>query len=425
MRRANNQDSLSATPVEGTVAPIGEAFLMVADGMGAHAAGELASRMAADVIPQSFLKCRLSAPAALRNAIREANQRIHDKGNSAPEFHGMGTTCSCLAFSADAAMVGHVGDSRVYRLRGGKLEQLTFDHSLVWEMAAASNVSQDRVPSCIPKNVITRSLGPNETVNVDLEGPHDLQDGDTFLLCSDGLTGVVEDALAGSLIGELDPEEATQTLVDIANLRGGPDNISVIVAQVSALRQTPGIVSSRGIEPSVAAGAAIATVALAVFLWSLAFGPSEALMASAVACGIGSAIALARSSGVSEPQLPRIMEGPYGNGPYRSEDCHDLRQTAQTLRELVDQLALLCRGEETNDSNHFGDIASPVVIGTAPLLDWSPVEPLQQRAERSIEAGNFAAAIRDYAAVIRKLMQLVRADDGTHRYRAVTPGRID
>ncbi|CAE7510370.1 stp_2 [Symbiodinium sp. CCMP2456] len=144
----------------------------------------------------------------------------------------MGTTCSCLVLTQGAAIVGHVGDSRVYRLRHRVLEQLTFDHSLVWEMAAASKVSADRVPACIPKNVITRSLGPHETVMIDLEGPHELCDGDIFLLCSDGLSGVVEDPMAGSLLSVLEPEAAAEALVNLANLRGGPDNISVIVARV-------------------------------------------------------------------------------------------------------------------------------------------------------------------------------------------------
>ena len=201
MRRDNNQDAVAVMPEANGRPAHGDAFLMVADGMGAHAAGELASKMAVQSVPHTYEKCSAeSAPSALRQAVREANERIHAKGNSSEEFNGMGTTCSCLVVTQGAALVAHVGDSRVYRLRAGVLEQLTFDHSLVWEMAAASNVSEDKVPSCIPKNVITRSLGPHETVIVDIEGPHALQPGDVFLLCSDGLTGVVDDTLAGGVL---------------------------------------------------------------------------------------------------------------------------------------------------------------------------------------------------------------------------------
>ena len=206
---------------------------MVADGMGAHAAGELASKLAVDNIPHTYFKLRdLYPPAALRQAIRDANALIHAKGQSSIGFQGMGTTCSCLVLLPQGALVAHVGDSRVYRLRGHRLEQLTFDHSLVWEMAAAGQMAEEDVPAYIPKNVITRSLGPHEIVNIDLEGPFDVAEGDVFLLCSDGLSGQISDEEIGALLHCLPPEEAVQTLVDLANLRGGPDNISVVVARV-------------------------------------------------------------------------------------------------------------------------------------------------------------------------------------------------
>src|SRR6185295_19142671 len=145
---------------------------------------------------------------------------------------GMGTTCSCLVLLPQGALVAHIGDSRIYRLRGEVLEQLTRDHSLVWEMADAGQMTEADVPSYIPKNVITRSLGPHPSVHIDLEGPYSAESGDTFLICSDGLSGPVTDEEIGVMLRCLDPAEATETLVDLANFRGGPDNISVIVAQV-------------------------------------------------------------------------------------------------------------------------------------------------------------------------------------------------
>src|SRR5262245_6885553 len=234
MRRLNNQDSLAVvvTEDESKWASRGH-LMMVADGMGAHAAGELASKLATDNIPHTYFKLRdLYPPAALRQSIREINALIYSRGQSNIGFQGMGTTCSCLVLLPQGALVAHVGDSRVYRLRGHRLAQLTFDHSLVWEMAAAGRMSEEDVPSYIPKNVITRSLGPHENVNIDLEGPFDAAAGDVFLLCSDGLSGQVSDSELGTILHCLEPADAAQTLVDLANLRGGPDNISLVAARI-------------------------------------------------------------------------------------------------------------------------------------------------------------------------------------------------
>lgn len=419
MRRVNNQDSVSITPSTGERAGAAGAFLMVADGMGAHAAGELASRMATDCVPQAFLKSRLSTPAGLRHAVREANRKIHEKGSSAAEFRGMGTTCSCLALSEDSAMVAHVGDSRVYRLRDGVIEQLTFDHSLVWEMAAASNVSEDRVPSCIPKNVITRSLGPHETVNVDLEGPHELRHGDAFLLCSDGLTGVVEDALSGSLIQELEPDEAAQTLVDVANLRGGPDNVSVVVTKVEqhGAKPRPPAAASIGYAPLAALVAAIAFLA---FAWALATNQQEALIGAALICASAAAVAVSKAGARHEPAERRTTGGPYGNGPYRRVDCYTPAESAGVMRELVEQLAAVCRAGDGPPTPGESQI-----VGVAPSFDWSPIAPLQDAAASALDSSDGHGALRRYADLLRELMQRLREDDGTHRYRAAPAEATD
>ena len=207
---------------------------VVADGMGAHAAGELASKMAADGIPHTYYKLRdESPPDAIRKSVREANQQIHRRGQANPEFKGMGTTTDVLVILPQGALVAHVGDSRVYRLRGTKLEQLTFDHSLVWEMSASGQFADGAAVNLVPKNIITRSLGPHAHVQVDLEGPYPIEMGDTFLLCTDGLTGLVKDEEIGVILGVLPPGEAAQVLIDLANLRGGPDNITVIVVRAT------------------------------------------------------------------------------------------------------------------------------------------------------------------------------------------------
>ena len=160
---------------------------------------------------------------------------IHERGQANAEFQGMGTTCSVLVLLPTTAVIAHVGDSRVYRLRRRQLEQLTFDHSLVWEMMAAGQMPRGEVANFIPKNIITRSLGPHADVQVDLEGPFPLEVGDTFLLCSDGLSGQVKDEEIGAILSVLSPQEAVRALVDMANLRGGPDNITAIVARVLAV----------------------------------------------------------------------------------------------------------------------------------------------------------------------------------------------
>ena len=232
LRRSNNQDSLAVMPAasQSLWQQRGDLFV-VADGMGAHAAGELASKLSTDTVPLVYHKLMDHTPAeAILAAVEEANAQIHSRGQASIDFKGMGTTTTVLVLLPYGALLAHVGDSRAYRLRGNRLEQLTFDHSLVWEMRAAGQL-QGQVPDYVPKNVITRSLGPNPKVQVDLEGPLPVVPGDTFLMCSDGLSGPVKDEELGMILGSMPPAEAVRALVDLANLRGGPDNITVIVAK--------------------------------------------------------------------------------------------------------------------------------------------------------------------------------------------------
>ena len=213
---------------------------------GAHAAGELASKLAAEgVAHHYYLHKELSPPEAILRAVRDTNTEINNRGKANSEFHNMGTTCSCLIILPQGAVVAHVGDSRVYRLRKHQLEQLTFDHSLVWEMKAAGQIKDSTAASGIPKNVITRSLGPNAEVQVDLEGPFSIQLNDTFLLCSDGLIARVDEDEFGAILDWLSTDEAARFLVDLSNLRGGPDNCTVIVAHV---REGPAITGAERVD---------------------------------------------------------------------------------------------------------------------------------------------------------------------------------
>src|SRR5438552_9809302 len=240
LRRSHNQDSfatLTANDPEQWQAR-GHLFV-VADGMGAHAVGELASKLAADSIPHIYSKHAHEGPVqALQRAFVETNMCIHTRGQQNREFLDMGTTGTALLIRPEGAWVGHVGDSRCYRVRHGKIQQLTFDHSLVWELARRQNKAPEELVG-VPSNVIVRSLGSAETVQVDVEGPHPIQPGDYYLLCSDGLSGQVSDREIGAVVSHLPPEEACRFLINLANLQGGPDNITAIVVHVTGQASDP------------------------------------------------------------------------------------------------------------------------------------------------------------------------------------------
>ena len=238
VRRSHNQDAhatlLASDEEQWQIR--GHVFL-VADGMGAHAVGELASELAVNIIPHTYHKyAAQNGVPALRKAFVEANASIHAKGQQNPEFGGMGTTTTALLLRPEGEWVGHVGDSRAYRIRKGVIEQMSFDHSLVWEMARRQHVDPDGLAG-IPSNVIVRSLGPEPLVQVDLEGPHPIEPDDVYLLCSDGLSGQVTDQEIGVIASVLPPAEACHLLVDLANLRGGPDNVTVLIVRVKEQSQ--------------------------------------------------------------------------------------------------------------------------------------------------------------------------------------------
>ncbi len=232
-RRQNNQDSCVAVLATDRESwqERGHLFV-VADGMGGHAVGELASKMAVDTVPHTFDKLRSQNPmVALKTALETANQKINERGSLNREFLRMGTTCSTLLLCPLGAIIGHVGDSRVYRIRRQQIDQLTRDHSLVWELIQQRKVHPRDADRLYPRNVITRSLGPEPTVDVDIEGPTIVQPGDAYLLCSDGLTSYLNDSELGMIVNSLPPAEACRLLVNLANLRGGSDNITVIIVQ--------------------------------------------------------------------------------------------------------------------------------------------------------------------------------------------------
>lgn len=237
LRRKNNEDAckVQLCTSEADFQTRGHLFV-VADGMGGHAVGELASRLAVETVPHTFFKTREGdARRALANAISEANATIHSRGSQNRDFRRMGTTCSTLVLSPKGAVIGHVGDSRVYRIRRDRIDQLTFDHSLQWELKRQKKQLPDELRMLDNRNVITRSLGPESDVQVDVEGPHTVLPGDIYLVCSDGLSSQVGDAEIGGVARELSPAQACRLLVHLANLRGGADNCTVVIVRVGEL----------------------------------------------------------------------------------------------------------------------------------------------------------------------------------------------
>ncbi|MCH2115499.1 MAG: protein phosphatase 2C domain-containing protein [Pirellulales bacterium] len=404
MRRTSNQDSMAIALADNALRWQSHGHLLVvADGMGAHAAGELASKMATDTIAHSYHKRHEDNPGeSLVEAIREANTVINTKGRDSVDFHGMGTTCSCLLLLPVGAVAAHVGDSRVYRLRGDRLEQLTFDHSLVWEMAAAGHATEEEVPAFVPKNVITRSLGPHPTVSVDLEGPFALQSGDRFLLCSDGLTGPLKPELIGMIVASLPPDEATQSLVDLANLLGGPDNITVLVADVVDDTQlgdfgaaADSCVPAGSIQRSMPRTwqATLANLLLVFgMLGALALGLAGQQLAAAISATSGFGIWLLhwlfRQDGCdSAPDVEVISL--QGRAPYRHHQCSPIAKNLEPLNDIVRQL------EELESERDW-------------TIDWQRIHSDRAEAHQAIARGAYQEAVVAFCSAVRQLMQALR-----------------
>ncbi|HBO43126.1 MAG TPA: serine/threonine-protein phosphatase [Planctomycetaceae bacterium] len=401
LRRSNNQDSMVVVTASGQQAWERRGHLfVVADGMGAHAAGELASRMAVEAIPLVYQKLSGNNPAhALHQAMTAANAQIFERGQATDDFRGMGTTASALVLLPQGALVAHCGDSRVYRLREQKFEQLTFDHSLVWEMSAAGRIPENEVPDYVPKNIITRSLGPSEHAEIDLEGPFPLQTGDTFLLCSDGLSGPVRDEEMGTIVECLSPDDAVRALVDLANLRGGPDNITVIVARVTGPQQAGG---GRSGEP---VGLAEATRPIPALLWSF-LGASCLVALGAAAMGhwavgllglIGAMVfglfLLLRRFGADAPNEVWAAQ-PLGKGPHRTYRCRPDAEFVDRLSHTVGQL----RDAATNEDWE---------------IDWHHFNQIQAEADSATFNARYPAAVRLYCRALSFMMSELRAQQSS------------
>jgi protein phosphatase len=210
----------------------GYRLLIVADGMGGHRGGEVASQTTVNAVGEVFQRGVENPVQALCEAFTLANQRVYEMAAKEADLTGMGTTGVALLIGpARTGWVAHVGDSRAYRIREGCFEPLTHDHSWVIEEVRHSRLTPEEAAVHPRKNVLTRSIGVDATIEVDI-AETDLEPGDRFLLCSDGLWGEVSEEQIAEVLISQEPDQAVQTLVELANTNGGPDNITVQVAVV-------------------------------------------------------------------------------------------------------------------------------------------------------------------------------------------------
>lgn len=231
LARDNNEDAIAID------APTG--LCVLADGMGGYNAGEVASGMAAAFIKAEMARwlsqTGLSSNSrevkrALEICVENANHSIYSAANSNPQYRGMGTTLVLGVFQGGRVTLGHIGDSRCYRLRGSDFQQLTKDHSLLQEQLDAGLISAEDAQTSLNRNLVTRAMGVEEMVQVELN-EHKAENGDVYLLCSDGLSDMVMDEDIAAILKEAGTlEQKASRLVTQANHNGGRDNISVVLA---------------------------------------------------------------------------------------------------------------------------------------------------------------------------------------------------
>jgi PPM family protein phosphatase len=375
-------------------------IFLVADGMGGHAVGELASELAAGIIPHTYHKYAAEGPAAaLRKALLEANASIHSRGQQNLDFKGMGTTSTALLLLPDAAWIGHVGDSRAYRVRDGQIEQLTFDHSWVWELARRQNVSPDKLKG-IATNYINRSLGPDPLVQIDIEGPHPLRGGDTFVLCSDGLSNQVTDQELGAVVSVLPPAEACQVLMQLANLRGGPDNITVVVAHVREAPPEPGAPSPAPVERRPWYRL-LPWPLVALFLGVILAAQAAVLSANQASGGkwvflLAAASLLTGLAGLGFYYLRDLRHPPASaeDRPLKVYRHHACRIDRPLVERLADAEAALSRWAREKNWE----------------VDWAANQHHREQAESFLQKGDLPAAFREYCRAVRPLTAVSQRD---------------
>lgn len=242
--RDNNEDAVAVDDAA--------QLCVLADGMGGYNAGEIASGMAT-----AFIKSEMSRwlsetgrnakvkeiKRALEICVDNANRSIFNAADSNPQYSGMGTTLVVAVFHDDTLILGHIGDSRCYRLRGGNLDRITKDHSLLQEQIDAGLVTQEQAAGSAIKNLVTRALGVEDAVMLEVN-EYPVEAGDCYLMCSDGLSDMVDDVEIASILGGPVPmDQKADILIAVANEHGGRDNISVLLVQVDPVAEKRGLIS--------------------------------------------------------------------------------------------------------------------------------------------------------------------------------------
>jgi serine/threonine protein phosphatase PrpC len=242
-KRRHNEDAYVCEPP----------LFAIADGMGGAQAGEVASRLAAAALKEGG--AGTGGEQRIVDLIQEANRRVYDRSNTDPNTHGMGTTMTVALVEDGRVAFGHVGDSRAYLIRDGVMEQVTEDHSLVNELLKSGKLSPEEAESHPQRSVITRALGTDPDVDVDTF-TIDAENGDLFLLCSDGLTDMVDEEQILELVEQnrSDVDAALRALVRAANRGGGEDNITVVAFEITDAAVHDGHTQEQALPPELAAG---------------------------------------------------------------------------------------------------------------------------------------------------------------------------
>jgi len=264
-KRDHNEDNYELyTPEDPSIQATKGQLFAVADGMGGHLAGEVASELALQALRDTYYATPAGNPlTALQQAVEAANAQVHQQAQATQGQQGMGTTLTALVIQGNQAHIAHVGDSRAYRLRNGALEQLTLDHSWAAEGLRRGMLTPEQAANHPHKNVLLRSIGKDSTVEVDTR-TEQIQPGDVFLLCSDGLTNEVFDDKIARVLSQSPPSTACKQLIKQANRHGGKDNITAVV--MSAGRKYPTHLRKWGLL----GGSALAIVLLLIaFVWML------------------------------------------------------------------------------------------------------------------------------------------------------------
>jgi serine/threonine protein phosphatase PrpC len=296
-KRERNQDNVTHfIPSDQRTLDEKGALFIVCDGMGGHAAGEVAAELGVTTIRDAYYAMRgEDIVSSLAQAVDQANQAIYQRAREHPELAGMGTTCVAVAVTGGRAYFVNIGDSRGYLLRDGQLRQVTRDHSWVAEQVRAGVLTPEQARTHLHRNVITRSLGTQPTVSADLF-VETLRDDDRVLLCSDGLHGYVDERqIERTVLGE-QPEMSVHHLIDIANSNGGPDNITAVVVHLLQVPEPAGeITLPIGLMPSPTPPASEMTQPLPL----QGTAPSTAPMAAATSAAAGGRAASSASATMS------------------------------------------------------------------------------------------------------------------------------